>query len=129
MAIFSLSLSILTIGQISANAASQSFSFSFNSGGTGNAYVDGSSNGKFYSLSPSKAYMNVSSFQAKGYGSTAIVTLKRQQSGFDANYGANSISGTGTFSWNVDTTSGKYYLFARGDDIYTQYDVSGTISN
>lgn len=129
LAICSLSISLLTIGAISTNAASQNFSFSFNSGGTGSAYVDGSANGKFYSLNSGKVYMKVTSFKATGYGDTAVVTLKRQQSGFDANYGSNSIAGTGTFTWDVNTNSSKYYIYARGNDVYTQYDVSGTISN
>lgn len=121
--------SIISIGSISTNAASARFSFSFNSGGNGGAYVDGSSNGKYYSLNSGIAYMNVSSFSKNGLGTTANVTLKREKRGFDASYGTNSVSGTGKFSWDVDTTSGSYYLFVTGNSSYTQYDVSGTIYN
>lgn len=114
---------------MNVDAASKDFWCSFNSGGNGNGYVDGSVNGVYYTLNAGTAYMKVTYFHKTGAGTYAKIILKRQQFGFDANYGTKSVNSTGTYSWSVDTYSDKYYLYAYGDQIYTDYTIQGTIYN
>lgn len=130
MAMLLMVCTIVGIGQLNVDAASKSFWCNFNSGSNGRAYVDGSSNGVYYTLNAGRVYMNVSSFSKIGSGNYVNITLKRKQWGIDANYGTVSVGTRGTYSWNVDQYSDQYYLFAMGDGaIITEYTVQGTIYN
>lgn len=86
--------------------------------------VDGSKNGEFYTLTSGGVSLDVSSTTASG---DMNVSLRLSQFGFDKECGENTIDGTGTYTWTINTNSSKYYLFAYGGANDTTQTLSGTM--
>lgn len=122
-------MSLLLVSSTFAYGA-QSMSYDFSSGSLGKAFLDGSLNGKYYNLAPGSANLSAKNTEGKG---TLYITLYREKTGIDQNYGTKTISvDTNTNiseSWNVDIDNNKYYLYLKGTGDYITYKGSGTLGN
>ncbi len=119
------------------NPQSVACSFDGDSGGHGG--VDGSSNGKYYSLNTGNVTLVLTNKLSNIPGTdytlpsyrTCNITLFREQSGTDKDFGVKTIEyspngGTNTTTrWIVDADSSKYYLYITGGQAY-HYDSQGT---
>lgn len=114
----------------------QSVSFSFDGNGTNTGGVDGSSNGKYYSLTTGNVTLALTNTISGGTstipsdGLECSVILYRERFGADKDYGYRKIlytsEGNSTTSrWVVDTDSTDYYLYVTGGNAF-HYDSQGT---
>lgn len=134
-------LSILLITAIFATllgmcayAVTYSVGFSFNTGSSGNAYVDGSANGKYYSLSKGTATLRLTDSAGCYSGGSYSVTLYRKNwTGISTKHGTltASTTGSGTYhsqTFNIPSDSDKYYLLAKGQGYFCTYAATGTLT-
>lgn len=121
--IFMLSLILLGLGGFTKTASADTGGYvwlQFNSYG-GNGFVNGGSNGQYYSLTPGNVHLDVTYVNRGGFS----VELRRQAVGYSIGYGSNYIGGTGYEGWSIDK-SGDYYLNGwNGTSVYTIYELEG----
>ncbi|KNY30520.1 hypothetical protein [Pseudobacteroides cellulosolvens] len=114
----------------------QSTYFLFNGATGGHGEVDGSANGKYYSLTPGNVRLDLvntlTTVPSGFYGTKECwIILKREIDwSIDQSYGTNTIyysqNGYSTTSrWSVDTNSSKYYIYVSGGDPGFSYLSSG----
>jgi hypothetical protein len=126
-----LVISIFTL--VTYAYADQNVSFRFNTFASGNGFVDGSSNGTYYSLRPGAVSLTISTYSVQDTQTSQYVTgyscYVDLMKGLNS-YGTQLISGTSSIGrWSVDADSNDYYLYACGQRpcTYKIYDVSGII--
>ncbi|MDG6878202.1 hypothetical protein ACQR3C_10570 [Clostridium perfringens] len=129
-----LATTITVFSSITALAAGASapFSASFYSGEEAVSYLDGSQNGKYYSLTPGRASLDVTSM----YGKSAVnvsIRLKRFWSS-DMVVDTKEVEWPGHYTFGgVPETSSKYYLFFQCNpsisNTKTQYKITGTVND
>lgn len=116
---------------LSAFAVSYSVSWSFNTG-SGNAYVDGSANGKFYSLNKGASSLRLEdgSNCAKG---TYYVNLMVKDGPFglwsstvESHEFPAAPGNTHAYTYTIPKNHDKYYLVVTGEGAYTYYEASGS---
>lgn len=125
-----LVITVICSGIVYAKTTS-TVSCSFNTGGSGNAYVDGSKNDVYHPLKSGKAALKVTSTTA-GSGQNAInVKLYKKKSGPDEYYGKITITKEQTKKWSKSVTkSNSYYLFVYGNGaVYKSHTLKGKITN
>ncbi|EGT2191338.1 hypothetical protein ACHM2J_13120 [Clostridium perfringens] len=129
-----LATTITVFSSITALAAGASapFSADFNSGEKAVSYLDGSQNGKYYSLTPGRASLDVSRMIGHGAVYTSI-RLKRTWSS-DMVIDTKYIEWAGHYTFSgVPETSSKYYLFFQCNPSIsqadTQYQIEGTVND
>jgi len=129
-----LSLCLFSIGVnagvITPNYADQTVSFSFNTYGRGNGYVDGSLNGVYYSLRPGQCYLETRSFECTD-------TYTGEYLGWPCyiqlicgskNYGTQMVTSfNDILVWMTDVNSTKYYIRAYGEKPNCTYTYFGTL--
>lgn len=129
-----LATTIITFSSITASASgfSKYFSASFNSGSSGTSYLDGSANGKYYTLTPGRASLDVT--EMRGHGAVDIsIRLKRFWSS-DMVVDTRRVEWAGHYTFSgVPETSSSYYLFFQCNpsfsEVSTQYNISGTVND
>lgn len=88
--------------------------------------VNGSNHGWFYYLTGGGASIEVTDTTATG---NMRVSLRRREIGFDVELTTAVINGTGSYWFNTDTESSKYYLYAWGGASGTTQILSGWMHN
>lgn len=123
---------ILAILLVPVYCSAYSTSYSFNTGSGGRAYLSGRDNGIYYSFTKGKnASLNLRNTEGSG---NLYITLYRDNSliGLGTMVGSKTWStspGTSkSFSFGIDKTYGKYYLFFKGSGSYATYSGEGTFS-
>ncbi|KNY30517.1 hypothetical protein [Pseudobacteroides cellulosolvens] len=126
-------LLISTFTLITYAYADQSVNFTFNSFASGRGYVDGSSNGTYYSLLPGNVSLTISTYsvldtQSNQYvsGYSCLVDLMNGTK----SYGTRVISNTSSIGrWVADANSTGYYLYACGQQpcTYKIFHIEGTL--
>ena len=109
-----------------------SVSASWYVGGSGNGYVDGSVNGRYYKLNKGTVRLKASCTNVSSK-KQAYAKLYRKKSGFDAYYGYVNIKSTSTktytFPNKADKKSSEYYLVCGGGEELLNHTLTGTIYN
>ncbi|MGL5149789.1 MAG: hypothetical protein ACRC7N_04335 [Clostridium sp.] len=116
-----LTLTIVGFTSVIASADSgQNVALSFNSyAGTG--FVNGSSNGQYYSLTPGNVTLDITNTNG-GFS----IELRRNLLIGSTGYGVKGVGGNGKKTWYVDSSSSKYWITAfSGEQVYTKYSLSG----
>ena len=129
IAIFFSVLTVTMLLTVQAFAyGSQGMSYDFNTGSNGNAYLDGSKNGCYYSLSSGNVHLDYNNQSGTG---DLSMTLYRSVWYGGAGYGTvtRSVSPNSSYTnyWKVDTDSSKYYLKIMGTGVYSNYTGDGTM--
>ena len=134
-----LIISFTMLSSIVSAYSDQSINFSFIGVTGGYGGVNGSVNGKYYSLSPSSAHTGITCTLTDvpdgwPYSSkTCAILLYREVAWwFDAKMGEDTLTFTqnGTYnydSWTVDQDCAKYYLYITGGDAGFEYSGTGTM--
>lgn len=101
-------------------------------GGSGNGYVSGADNGKYYKLDKGTVQLQASCTNVSK-AEPAYVMLYRAKSGFDAYYGSVTIKSSSskvyTFPKKADIKSYEYYLKCSGGESLLYHKLSGTLYN
>lgn len=121
-------LTVLTCG-VYAASYSYDTSWSFNSGSNGKAYLDGSSNGRYYSLKAATAYLNLTDASNCATGSYTVSLYKKGTLSNTKIGSQKFTSSAGAYhstSFDISTKSDKYYFFITGSGDYKQYAASGS---
>lgn len=121
-----LSSLFVMLASVSANADTAArMTFDFDAGTKG-AWLDGSTQDKFYHLTPGAVSVQGFSYDVSDPDllNTFTVTLKRSVSGPDKNYGTRSAASS--MSWSVDADSSDYYFYLFGKSSYGGINITGS---
>jgi hypothetical protein len=118
----------------SAYAASNIVSFSLSTG-SGSGFVDGASNGKFYSLTKGTADLAMKDSASCASG-TYYMTLYKYNPlgmGMGTSCGSMTASGAGpnathSKTFTIPSDGNKYYFYVSGSVAYVTFASSGTLS-
>lgn len=128
-----LSVVIITSLLTSAYAASYYVSFSFNTGGSGNAYVDGYANGKTYNLRNGSATLALTDDSSCFSGGTYRMTLYKHDSwiGLGTYCGTLTAEKTGpnrthSQTFSIPSDGNKYYFYGTGEGTFNNYAAYGS---
>lgn len=128
---FVLAVILIIAIAVPAFAASSSVTLSFNTGTSGNAYVDGAQNNVYHKLDAGNAYLSVSNTSASSGVNRIYVVLKLGRTGPDKKIGTAYVDGIGTYRLGTGIeSSSKYYLYASGTGaILKSHHLDGKLKN
>lgn len=114
---------VFSLSSIAVKADSGTgISASFNTYG-GKGSLDGSSQAKYYHLTPGNVSAQITSYS--GTGNLYMKLCEKAPNGSYHSYGTNTVNSTGTYRWNVGLNSYHYYLYLTGSNTYTDYSIDG----